>query len=489
MSLPDSRAFIEELKALRAEVWGKAWATEQKSLSPSDWPSDDDVQMDDDFADPPKEVDHSFAYTCYTGIERLNNVLPLGLECDTIVERAAYKELTALIGGVLLEGRFKRFVVTGHPGIGKTIFLVYLFLHRLSRCQPVAIQGPRETYYIFNSEGVTMAVDTGRHDRRLRDCWALADSNADIIQPCSAFRLSALCVVQTTAPEPQRFKEWSKQQKTRMFVMPLPGLNEIMAVIKENGPAEFTRHVPDLVRKWGPSFRTIDELAAAYDSRSIVEPFQMAEASLTNIAMGAAKRLHSHPELLRSSTSLKSDQGLHSHLSPIIFIRPKDVSMVTWGHYVPTEYLQGIIDAAQDSSSNHLRIFNCDGDEKHPQPQSVLLPGTLAGLQNADTTEGFYWCPSVANFEGVDGALGDNENIYAIQATIADDHKMPASGLTKLWNNIAPAFRARLNWHYVVVADTEETAKNHLEQFTQQLQNFTLPGSTTVTVWSADFSV
>ncbi|TFK46263.1 hypothetical protein OE88DRAFT_1739554 [Heliocybe sulcata] len=523
MPLPDTQC-PEELKAF----WGKAWATEQKALSPTDWPNrspDDDVEIDDDFADPPKPVDHCFAYTCYTGLHILKTVLPLHLPCDVIVERAAYKELVAMITQLCLKEQPTVSELYAAVGIlpliclnsGKTIFLVYLFLHCLSRGQPVAVQGPRDTYYIFNAEGVAMAVDTGLYDPRLRECWALVDSNAHVLQPCMSFCLSALCVVQTTPPEHRRFKEWAKQFNAVRFVMPPPGVNEIMAVMKELGAAEFTRRVPDLVRKWGPCFRIINSFATAQDSRRILE----VEENLTHAATAAAKRLQSRPGLLASAARLDFDDSL----SLLVFLRPKDAAMVARGHCVPTEHLQGLLDAARGSSptqdalevfnmlSRHslmrnaagwthemkvhrrlcigdasLRIYNSVGEERTLCPPSVLLPSTLAGLQSVGTGGACYWCPAVAKFEGVDGAMGDEEDVYAVQAAIADDYEMPASGLARLWKNMDPDVRGRLRWNYVVVADIEETGKGCLQRFIEYLQGFTLPGGGKVTVWAADLS-
>jgi hypothetical protein len=49
--------------------------------------------------------------------------------------------------------------------------------------------------------------------------WALTDTD----QPCFAFRRrprSDVFLVQTTSPQPDRYKEWQKQRMgTRMFVM------------------------------------------------------------------------------------------------------------------------------------------------------------------------------------------------------------------------------------------------------------------------------
>lgn len=66
---------------------------------------------------------------------------------------------------------------------------------------------------------------------RLRQCWALADSNANILQPCSAFQSRALLLVQASSPEASRWKEWIKQKQGTCIVSELPTVMEIAAVL------------------------------------------------------------------------------------------------------------------------------------------------------------------------------------------------------------------------------------------------------------------
>jgi hypothetical protein len=67
---------------------------------------------------------------------------------------------------------------------------------------------------------------------------------------------------------------------------------------------------------------------------------------------------------------------------------------------------------------------------KDIQPSTHHLPGTLAGLKEAGSSDSFYWIPSVASFPGVNGVLGDTKGyVYAIQAMIVDDHKNPIEGM------------------------------------------------------------
>ena len=104
-----------------------------------------------------------------------------------------------------------------------------------------------------------------------------------------------------------------------------------------------------------------------------------------------------------------------------------------------------------------------------------ILPGTLGGLKQAGVSDSFYWMPSVANFEGVDSVLGTPDgNIYAIQATIANDLKDPMNGIQKVWNSCTPDVRTGRTWHYVVITDSKPAAEAYVEKFSDTLHEFTL---------------
>lgn len=66
---------------------------------------------------------------------------------------------------------------------------------------------------------------------RLKKCWALADSNQKLIQPCLAFQVYAQRLVQTSPPEPDRWKAWIKQKMGRCIVSELPTVVEIAIIL------------------------------------------------------------------------------------------------------------------------------------------------------------------------------------------------------------------------------------------------------------------
>ena len=104
---------------------------------------------------------------------------------------------------------------------GKTYFLLFVLLQRLSKGQPTAVQYNKDTFILFDDQGPTDHFgNTGFSF--LNGTWALRDSNGCTVTPCFAFQRSQeeVFVLQTTSPLVSRYKEWRKQRDgVGMFVM------------------------------------------------------------------------------------------------------------------------------------------------------------------------------------------------------------------------------------------------------------------------------
>jgi len=130
-----------------------------------------------------------------------------------------------------------------------------------------------------------------------------------------------------------------------------------------------------------------------------------------------------------------------------------------------------------------LLIFQ-GSTQKSIRPSTLLLPGTLAGLGQADISKSFYWMPSVSNFPGIDSVLGNKDGqIYTLQATIARNHKSPIDGIVKVWEQFPSAVQRQCTWHFVAVTNTEQAAKSYMKKYSQRLASFEL-GGRPVQVWS-----
>ena len=126
------------------------------------------------------------------------------------------------------------------------------------------------------------------------------------------------------------------------------------------------------------------------------------------------------------------------------------------------------------TSEKKVRIFRAS-EERHMQASRTILSGTEDSLKEVDVNDSFYWIPGRANFPGVDSVLGDTEgNVYILQATIAARHGSPREGIQRVWRSFKLEVRVNRVWHFVVFAETDQTARQHVLRFSNSLGNLKL---------------
>ncbi|KAJ7229177.1 hypothetical protein GGX14DRAFT_344985, partial [Mycena pura] len=289
------------------------WPSRPGEISITDI-KDTDEAVAIDFADDgpdPQGTPVNLTYTVYYGILEVLDALymPQQSTGEVLVVRDEYLLLrTNLEERFAKKPRYWAVVVTGHPGIGKTMFLIYLLLYRLEHKRPTAVQVTSDLYYIFDERGVT-AFRLDQYSSRLPGCWALVDSNQYVIVPCAPLTSRAKYVVLTTPPEPKRWKAWLKQGGGELMVSELPATLEIAAIAKELGLD------PKVARRWaekrGQSMRQIIELLEAEEGY---------ETKVETDAETASDAVWASPQKL--STMLSDVQSLSSTGSAVVFLRP-----------------------------------------------------------------------------------------------------------------------------------------------------------------------
>lgn len=120
------------------------------------------------------------------------------------------------------------------------------------------------------------------------------------------------------------------------------------------------------------------------------------------------------------------------------------------------------------------------------RPSAELVPGTVDGLKHTGASKAFYWMPSVMTWEGIDGILGDTDNnLYAVQATIASEYRNHVKGLKQGWLAVDSSARASRHWHLVVVGADVGMVDGLVKQYSGQLEGFKLGcDQGRVQVWS-----
>ncbi|KAJ7211279.1 hypothetical protein GGX14DRAFT_624105 [Mycena pura] len=525
---------LERLRAFYEKSWGHSWPThEVVAHLPTD-ESDDATASDSDDDDSDKAMPDNVSqmFTVYDDMEEVAIALDMDTLLPALVLREEYKYLYATLEkrSEFLQRRYAA-VVTGQPGIGKTTFLLYLLLERLRQKKPTAFQVKEDYFCLFDEKGAAIFNVKQMASERLRACWALADSNADLEKPCARFTSRAMVIVQASSPKPSRWKEWLKQLSGDLIVSELPTTLEIAAIAKEL-KLDATLVGP-LVRKWGPSTRNIITLL---EYRRDEEMKGDLERRLLSDVEAAARAVLASPERLSTMLVDTNARALSSTGSAAVFVRPFRSEGRRWPSssqvFIPTEYLAGIVgnQGTQLANADALKLFaalsthsftrspagwkfkmdmhhllcgggaaiiiekfsdlgEIIGEKMDMTPATKLLPGTLDSLASASSSDAFYWLPSVTNFPGIDGVLAHGDgNVFAVQSTLSTEHVCPADGLKKAWKHMAWARDAH-SWHFVAVANTTATARNLGRSVAKDLEMFTLGRlKTKVDVWSCSLA-
>ncbi|THH19320.1 hypothetical protein EUX98_g8802 [Antrodiella citrinella] len=517
---PPSRASPESplhklANELWKKAWGKSWPTTKSSISIEETVEGEPMLIDDDDANPmPRLEDDADSRWNYTFLSDIGSVAAacsapgFGSDSDFLVIRKEYPWLRDKLQE--LRAANSAVVVIGHQGIGKSMFLLFLLLYLLEKKQPTAIH-LSDDVVVFNDKGATIC--TPKSKNKLVGYWALTDSNVDINIPCPLFRGSKAFIVQTTSPREDRWKDWIKYRGGTVVVSELPREIEIAAIIKQI-KLEY-QQATHYIRKWGPCTRTIIKILTAPTAvRSSVE------VTLAHAAKSAAETVCNNPAVYMSIAL----PGLaHSQGSAILFARPyrpphKVYSDAGAKFAVPTAFLDDIFHTAATSRTNSIALDLFFALSSHSltrtsagwvleqsvhralcsdnafdirrtlrpaespaspgkiavdprdtsrtiQASQKLLCGTVSALARVANFRTFYWIPSVANFPGVDSVLANDDDVYAIQVTLSNEHSNPGDGLKKLWQSYDKDVRAQRTWHLIVVADNDELARKHEVDF------------------------
>ena len=106
---------------------------------------------------------------------------------------------------------------------GKTIFLFYVLLRRLSAGLPTAFHVFSDKFFLFTESGASRHDVVDESGLELPPgTWALTNSGEVIERPCPAFLCAPqrrVWIIQATSPKRSRWHEWCKQLKARFYVM------------------------------------------------------------------------------------------------------------------------------------------------------------------------------------------------------------------------------------------------------------------------------
>ncbi|KIM48621.1 hypothetical protein M413DRAFT_20980 [Hebeloma cylindrosporum] len=325
-------------------------------------------------------------------------------------------------------------VVTGYPGIGKTYLLLFVLLKRLSSGLPTAVQSTKDDFILFTESGPEV-YDPGDSLVDLSSgTWALADSNTSgAIKPCFNFQtsLSEVFVVQTTSPQPHRYKQWTKQREEHSANFPpLTSMTSLIIIIR-----------------WGPSARTCLALARGTPSLAAWEQKVMFTAG--NFAEGELPLNDFDP----------------SDISDVLFsIHPRDSSREIMEARIATDHILDIVleqltwfNAAQQADffniiSGHPLLKSPLGNlygkinmlDSIPMPSvpRVISLSSSMYLQDANQNSlPSYWRQvSTTTFTSLTAIVCTATMIFLVQSTVSPRYELKKLGLEFIRQHIPTSF-------------------------------------------------
>ncbi|KAF9513103.1 hypothetical protein BS47DRAFT_988844 [Hydnum rufescens UP504] len=141
---------------------------------------------------------------------------------SSILVRREYHDMFTHISNLCKKGD-RGVVVTGSPGIGKTIFLYFLLVERILQGRPTALQRNPDRVILITNTGKVQIIPDKKHmdPQGFPGVWGLVDSNDSLMKPHWVFTdsHSQFFLVHSCPPQPVRWKAWRKKFSASIAVM------------------------------------------------------------------------------------------------------------------------------------------------------------------------------------------------------------------------------------------------------------------------------
>ncbi|KAF8069237.1 hypothetical protein FPV67DRAFT_1112863 [Lyophyllum atratum] len=272
------------------------------------------------------------------------------------------------------------FILTGHPGIGKTAWLPLVLILRLHAKLPTIYQvGPRSTL-LFNGSGVERIMTDLNEDiiRGFKKAcevdgpfpiWALIDSNLDLTRVNPLYLTSEIFVVQTPSPRANRL-EWKKKQniKAPEFILQPFTLSELIAGRQLQPTICPVALLAEFFHQYGPCARP------AYinsESRELLEEYGTRVRALVQDL--------NEDQLEHMLTKAKFMNYEHTTSHSILLIRPSDSRRLPV-IYPASHHIMGLLVHAFDKTNEDARDRLYRRYSQHPQTKTLagyLLDGGI----------------------------------------------------------------------------------------------------------------
>ncbi|KAH9014215.1 hypothetical protein EDB84DRAFT_1568299 [Lactarius hengduanensis] len=351
-------------------------------------------------------------------------------------------------------------VVLGQPGIGKSVFLFYVLLRRLSNNLPTALQLSNDTFVLFRADGAGLYSGNDRRVDIPKGTVVLTDAGPKFKIPCDVFF----------------WKNWHKLYDADLFVMDYFSAGEMVVLGTLRGiPAD------DLLRtynKWGPNARNCllfsqrPQTEYLHGSRvdtavkSFIDRFPyfqgdfdalqvshiifsvLPEDSSTRVGrqVPVAKVASEYINKLIINATIKAETD-----QQITFF--KSLCTHAWFKSAAGRILESFVLAwlsahpastpipctAAAAAAPVLKIPVCPKDRAIPLTGLTLLKTTKR------RTLPFCFIPISQNFSAIDAIVFDKSHLITVQVTVSPKHDVNSDALRQIWKALPAAIRKSTN--------------------------------------------
>ncbi|KAF8435631.1 hypothetical protein L210DRAFT_3550214 [Boletus edulis BED1] len=422
---------------------------------------------------------------CLTGFKALFG--------GAVVEKILVRDEYRIAAQELQTDRYHRGAyVTGQPGIGKSLFLVYLLVHLLRQGCKVAVHDCGHQFYAVFAESVTFYPVTDIAPLVTGGpMWALSNSGQENggAPPTRFYAFpKRVRLIQVTSLKKRRWHEWSKQVKAKCYVMDIWTAQEIANLAKL---LEYdVQRMVDLGKKWGGDPRTLVTYLEKSDHktetwyndcatgaiwncqntvRSIVNKYVSEDWDVSSQFYFCRPAHYATPRIDRTEICVTVPTRSICH---ILGKALQDLRVSNTMKLVFFAALSQPSDTRQAAGFIYQSWFNVFFSTAnkfiychwlHKPGEVTMLYGvpalvsTIAKDLKARAELPYYWAANTS-YEGIDGALISKDAIFAFQITLSSEHSSPQEGVRKLRKEL-PAELRDLPWHVVFVGNVKRSIK------------------------------
>ncbi|KAH9008752.1 hypothetical protein EDB85DRAFT_2252798 [Lactarius pseudohatsudake] len=329
-------------------------------------------------------------------------------------------------------------VVIGQPGIGKSIFLFYVLLHRLSNRLPTALQ-LENTFVLFLASGAYLYSGDDRSVDIPRGTLALTYTDVKVKIPCDAFlfaeRRRYARIVQVASAYQAGWKKWHEQFEADLFVMISFSADEIKVLTTIRG-----LQVDGLLRiynTWGPDTRNYR--LQAFSVLFSVLPQDFSRAGRW-IAVAEVASEHVNDLILNATIEAETTEQISFFSS---------LRTHPW---------------FKSATTRILKTFVLTWLSAHPASTPISCTAAAASapaLKIPDVKRhAFPFCflPVSPTLPAVDAIIFDKKLLITIQVTVSPKQSVNLSALEKIWDGLPLAIKRKHKWCNVFVTNDGGTA-------------------------------